>query len=48
VALYEGARHAFLDEVGDDYHEASSEDALARLADFFTTHLPAKAELTLG
>lgn len=46
--LYEGAQHAFLDEAGDDYHEASSEDALARLAEFFTTHLPQKSELTLG
>ena len=46
--LYEGAGHAFLDEVGDDYHEASSEDALARLTEFFTTHLPKKAETNLG
>lgn len=46
--LYEAAGHAFLDEVGDDYHEPSSEDALARLAAFFTTHLPAKQEVTLG
>lgn len=46
--LYEGAGHAFLDEVGPDYHEASSEDAIARLVTFFTTHLPPKAELELG
>lgn len=46
--LYEGAGHAFLDEVGDDYHEASSEDALARLTEFFTTHLPKKTETNLG
>lgn len=46
--LYEGAGHAFLDEVGDEYHEASSEDALTRLTDFFTTHLPKKAETNLG
>ncbi|MFP5330981.1 MAG: dienelactone hydrolase family protein [Acidimicrobiia bacterium] len=46
--LYEGAAHAFLDEVGDEYHEASSEDALARLVDFFTTHLPKKSETNLG
>ncbi|MEX2280810.1 MAG: dienelactone hydrolase family protein [Acidimicrobiia bacterium] len=46
--LYEGAGHAFLDEVGDDYHEASAEDAIARLVGFFTTHLPAKAEVQLG
>jgi len=46
--LYAGARHAFLDEAGTDYDEASSEDALARLATFFPTHLPAKAELALG
>lgn len=46
--LYEGAGHAFLDEVGAEYHEASSEDALARLVDFFTTHLPTKSETNLG
>lgn len=46
--LYDDAGHAFLDEVGDDYHEASSEEALARLAEFFTTHLPAKTEINLG
>ncbi|HSJ27917.1 MAG TPA: dienelactone hydrolase family protein [Acidimicrobiia bacterium] len=46
--LYEGAGHAFLDEVGDDYDEASAEDAIARLTEFFTTNLPAKAELALG
>jgi len=46
--LYEGAAHAFLDESDVEYHEASSEDALARLADFFTAHLPAKTEVDLG
>lgn len=46
--LYEGARHAFLDEVGPDFDEASAEDALARLAGFFTTHLPEAEEIVLG
>ena len=46
--LYEGAGHAFLDEVGSDFHHASAEDALIRLADFFTTHLPAAEEIDLG
>jgi carboxymethylenebutenolidase len=46
--LYEDAQHSFLDEVGDEYHEASAEDALARLADFFITHLPAISEINLG
>ena len=46
--LYEDAEHAFLDEVGPEYHEASAEDALARLTDFFITHLPPKSETNLG
>ena len=46
--LYDGAAHGFLDESGDEYHEASAEDALARLTDFFTTHLPSKSEVDLG
>jgi carboxymethylenebutenolidase len=46
--LYEGAGHAFLDEVGDDYDESSAEDAVARLTEFFTVNLPARAEVTLG
>lgn len=46
--LYEGAGHAFLDEVGPDFDEASSEDAIARLVEFFTTNLPAADVLALG
>ncbi len=46
--LYEGAGHAFMDEASDDYHEDSTEDALARLTDFFTANLPRKAEVNLG
>lgn len=46
--LYQGARHAFSDDSSDDYDPASSEDAAARLVDFFTRHLPAAAELDLG
>lgn len=46
--LYEGAGHGFLDESGDEFDEASAEDAAARLTSFFTTHLPAPRELTLG
>jgi carboxymethylenebutenolidase len=46
--LYDGAGHSFLDESDDEYHEASAEDASARITDFFLTHLPKKQELTLG
>jgi carboxymethylenebutenolidase len=46
--LYDEARHAFMDEASDDYHEPSTEDALTRLVEFFTANLPKKAEVNLG
>lgn len=46
--LYAGAGHGFLDEVGDGYDVAASEDALARLGEFFLTNLPKADEAELG
>jgi carboxymethylenebutenolidase len=46
--LYEGANHAFIDEESPDYHEASAEDALIRLSEFFLHHLPPASKVTLG
>ncbi|MDX1448025.1 MAG: dienelactone hydrolase family protein [Acidimicrobiia bacterium] len=46
--LYENVGHGFLDEVGPEYDEAATEDAIARMVDFFTLHLPQKQETNLG
>lgn len=46
--LYEGAGHGFLDEAGDDFDEAAAEDAVARLTEYFVTHLPRPSEEILG
>jgi len=46
--LYESARHAFFNDSSADYDEAAAEDAIARLVDFFRTHLPGSQEATLG
>lgn len=38
--LYEGVGHGFVNENHPNYHEAASQDALARLAGFFAAGLP--------
>lgn len=38
--LYEGAGHGFLDEVGPGYDVSATEDAIARLVEFFGRSLP--------
>ncbi len=46
--LYEGVGHGFVDENHPNYDEGAAMDALARLAGFFTSHLPAPRTLDLG
>lgn len=46
--LYQGAGHGFLDEVGPGFDAASFEDAVVRLAEFFTRHLPPAEIIDLG
>lgn len=46
--LYEGVGHGFVDENHPNYDESAAMDALARLAGFFTSHLPAPQTLDLG
>jgi dienelactone hydrolase len=46
--LYEGARHGFLNESNDNYEQASAEDAITRVVEFFRSTLPAAAEQEVG
>lgn len=46
--LYDGARHAFLDETAPDYAVDSAEDAVVRLTEFFLRQLPAAETPELG
>jgi carboxymethylenebutenolidase len=46
--LYEGVGHGFLNESDERYDEASAEDAIARLVEFFKSTLPAPVEEALG
>lgn len=46
--LYQGVGHGFLDEVGPGFDSASFEDAIVRLANFFTGNLPAAEIIDLG
>jgi carboxymethylenebutenolidase len=46
--LYEGAGHGFMNDSGAGYEVSAAEDALARVADFFASTLPAAAEDVVG
>ncbi len=46
--LYDGAGHGFLDQADALFHEASAEDAVVRLTEFFLAHLPPAEQLDLG
>ena len=46
--LYEGVGHGFLNESDDNYDQASAEDAIVRLVDFFKATLPGPQEVELG
>lgn len=46
--LYEGVGHGFLDESDPNYDQASAEDAILRLVEFFAATLPGPEEEELG
>lgn len=46
--LYDGVGHGFLDDGAPGYDEASAEDAILRITDFFQANLPPAAEEELG
>lgn len=46
--LYEAARHGFMNESHEGYDVSAAEDAVARLIEFFHTHLPAPQVVDLG
>jgi dienelactone hydrolase len=46
--LYDGARHDFLNDSGDEYDPGAEADAVERMTQFFSSTLPRPQTVDLG